>query len=72
MTPTLWYGPPLRETWRDPTYSVLRDRVRRFDFPLCSFCGGCEHVERNETDCLGNPLLVCGDCLWAREIIQCV
>ena len=61
----------LKAVWMKEDYVAFRDRVRRFDFPACIDCGGCDWGEKNETDCLGNPFPVCGDCLWARGILQC-
>jgi MoaA/NifB/PqqE/SkfB family radical SAM enzyme len=52
-------------------YRRFRDRVVEFDFSPCADCGGCEYAETNEEDCFGNEFPVCGDCLWARGIIQC-
>jgi Fe-coproporphyrin III synthase len=52
-------------------YRRFRARVVEFDFSPCADCGGCEYAESNEEDCFGNPFPTCGDCLWARGIIQC-
>lgn len=60
----------LAAIWAKPIYAAFRERVRRFDFPLCTDCG-CELAEGNEEDCFGNPHPVCGDCLWARGMIRC-
>lgn len=62
---------PLREIWNDPAYVSYRERVMGFEFAPCTFCGGCELLDSNETDCLGNPFPVCGGCLWAQGLIQC-
>jgi len=51
-------------------YRRFRARVVAFDFSPCADCGGCEYAESNE-DCFGNEFPVCGDCLWARGIVQC-
>lgn len=61
----------LPDIWRSPQYAAFRERIRSFQFPICSNCAGCELVEANEQDCCGNPFPVCGDCLWAQGIIQC-
>lgn len=61
----------LREIWNVPDFVSFRARVRAFDFPPCSDCGGCLLAETNETDCLNNPFPVCGDCLWARGVLRC-
>ena len=55
----------------EASYVAFRRRVAQFDFPPCPDCGSCELVASNEEDCLGNPFPVCGDCLWARGILQC-
>jgi len=61
----------LAAVWDGETWRRFRDRVRRFDFPPCTDCGGCDVAATNETDCFGNPFPTCGDCLWARGLIQC-
>lgn len=62
---------PLWEIWNDPDYVSYRERVMGFGFAPCTFCGGCELLDSNETDCLGNPFPVCGGCLWAQGLIHC-
>ncbi len=57
--------------WSSPEFMQLRSRVLRFEFAPCAVCGGCELAESNEEDCHGNAFPVCGDCLWARGVIQC-
>jgi MoaA/NifB/PqqE/SkfB family radical SAM enzyme len=42
-----------------------------FDFPPCTHCNSCEQADSNQSDCFGNPLPVCGGCLWAQGFIQC-
>jgi MoaA/NifB/PqqE/SkfB family radical SAM enzyme len=61
----------LREIWEAEGYSAFRSRVKAFEFSPCAQCGGCGLSETNEEDCFGNPFPVCGDCLWARGILQC-
>ena len=61
----------LAEIWARPEYVAFRKRVRDFDFSPCADCGGCEYADTNEEDCFGNTFPVCGDCLWARGVIQC-
>jgi MoaA/NifB/PqqE/SkfB family radical SAM enzyme len=61
----------LREIWGAEGYSAFRSRVKAFEFSPCAECGGCGLSETNEEDCFGNPFPVCGDCLWARGILQC-
>jgi MoaA/NifB/PqqE/SkfB family radical SAM enzyme len=57
--------------WKRDEFVRFRDLVRRFDFPPCSDCGGCQLAESNEVDCFGNGFPTCGDCLWAKGVIQC-
>jgi len=61
----------LPELWEADTFRRFRERVRDFDFPPCTDCGGCDMTATNETDCFGNPFPTCGDCLWAWGLIQC-
>ena len=61
----------MTQIWNKQEYSDFRSRVKRFDFPPCIGCGGCEFSESNEEDCFGNPHPVCGDCLWAKRVILC-
>ncbi|HOC58749.1 MAG TPA: radical SAM protein [Smithellaceae bacterium] len=57
--------------WKKKNYRSFRDRVLKFDFAPCVQCGGCDFNEANEEDCIGNVHPVCGDCLWARNVLQC-
>ncbi len=61
----------LIELWNDPGYVAYRDRVQGFAFPPCTFCGGCEMLDANAQDCLGNDFPACGACLWSQGVIQC-
>ncbi|MBI5303661.1 MAG: SPASM domain-containing protein [Chloroflexi bacterium] len=61
----------LADLWNDEQYLAYRERVHRFAFPPCSFCGGCDLLDSNQEDCLGTPAPVCGGCLWAQGVIQC-
>ncbi len=61
----------LYDLWNLPEYLSFRERVQKFDFSPCTFCGGCDFLEKNEEDCFGNPFPTCGGCLWAQGIIQC-
>lgn len=61
----------LSDLWNDREYITFRDRVQRFDFSPCTFCGGCDLSERNQEDCFGSPFPACGACLWAQGVIQC-
>ena len=57
--------------WERDEFVRFRDLVQRFEFSPCSDCGGCNFAESNEEDCFGNSFPVCGDCLWAKGVIQC-
>jgi hypothetical protein len=59
------------ELWNDPGYVAYRERVHSFAFAPCSFCGGCDLLDSNAEDCIGNKFPVCGGCLWAQALIQC-
>ena len=59
------------DLWLDPDYLHYRERVHSFAFAPCTACGGCELLETNEEDCLGNTFPSCGCCLWAQGLIQC-
>lgn len=61
----------LIELWNDPGYAAYRERVQSFAFAPCTFCGGCDMVDSNAEDCLGNVFPACGGCLWAQGLIQC-
>ncbi len=61
----------LLDLWLDPKYVQYRERVHSFAFAPCTFCGGCELLDANEEDCLGNTFPSCGGCLWAQGVIQC-
>jgi MoaA/NifB/PqqE/SkfB family radical SAM enzyme len=61
----------LIEIWNAPDYRALRARLQDFDFSPCIYCGGCDLVEGNLEDCIGNEFPACGGCLWARGLIQC-
>ena len=61
----------LYELWNKPEHIAFRQRVKAFDFPGCTLCGGCDLSVTNETDCYGNEFPTCGNCLWAQGLIQC-
>jgi MoaA/NifB/PqqE/SkfB family radical SAM enzyme len=61
----------LSDLWNDSGYVAYRKRVQSFAFAPCSFCSGCEMLDSNLEDCLGNTFPVCGGCLWAQALIQC-
>ena len=57
--------------WRSRNYRRFREKIRNFDFAPCHICGGCNLLESNDEDCLGNTFPSCGGCLWAQGLIQC-
>jgi MoaA/NifB/PqqE/SkfB family radical SAM enzyme len=61
----------LIDIWQQPDHLAFRRRVREFDFAPCTSCGGCQLLEANEEDCIGNTFPTCGGCLWAQGVIQC-
>ena len=61
----------LLDLWQGLDYVAYRERVQSFAFPPCTFCGGCDLLDSNEEDCLGNDFPVCGGCLWAQAVIRC-
>ncbi len=61
----------LSELWTASEYVAFRERVRAFDFPPCTKCGGCLLSLTNEEDCFGNIFPTCGGCLWAQGVIRC-
>jgi MoaA/NifB/PqqE/SkfB family radical SAM enzyme len=61
----------LIDVWQQTDYLAFRRRVREFEFAPCTSCGGCQLLEANEEDCIGNTFPTCGGCLWAQGVIQC-
>jgi len=61
----------LSDIWNAPEHIAFRERVRTFDFPPCTSCGGCEVSGSNEEDCFDNVFPTCGGCLWAQGVVQC-
>ncbi len=57
--------------WHSPDYVRFRESLEQFDFSPCTYCGGCELSETNESDCTGHLFPTCGGCLWARGLVQC-
>jgi MoaA/NifB/PqqE/SkfB family radical SAM enzyme len=63
---------PLQDLWMELGYVAYREKLHNFSYAPCTFCGGCDLLESNEEDCIGNDEFpVCGGCLWAQGIIQC-
>ncbi len=61
----------LKEIWYSKEFKDFRKKVKEFPFSDCTQCSGCEMSKENNEDCHGNEFPVCGDCLWARGVIQC-
>lgn len=61
----------IADIWAKDEYRRFRERVTRFAFAPCTDCGGCDLAQSNEADCAGNTFPTCGDCLWAKGVIQC-
>src|SRR6056297_2692763 len=61
----------ISEIWYSEEFSDFRKRGKDFPFSDCTQCSGCEMSKENKEDCHGNQFPVCGDCLWARGVIQC-
>ena len=61
----------LDEIWNSEEYRSFRDRVHAFHFAPCLFCGGCELLEENKTDCIGSLAPTCGGCLWGQGFAVC-
>lgn len=62
---------PLQHIWDEPRYQAFREKVKRFDFPCCTVCMGCEDRKSNQTDCMYNTFPTCGACLWSQGKIFC-
>ena len=61
----------LGEIWGSEEYRAFRQRVHEFKYAPCLFCGGCELLEENETDCIGSLAPTCGGCLWGQGFAVC-
>lgn len=61
----------LETIWYSSQFVDFRKKVKEFPFSECTQCSGCDMSISNEEDCHGNTFPVCGDCLWARGVIQC-
>lgn len=61
----------IKDIWHKEEFRRFRGQVQQFDFPPCTDCGPCPLNVNNEEDCFGNTFPVCGDCLWAKGVLQC-
>ena len=64
-------GQSLSEIWNSGEYRDFRRRVHEFRYAPCLFCGGCEQLKENDTDCVGSPAPTCGGCLWGQGFAVC-
>ena len=65
------YKQSLDEIWNSEEYRSFRDRVHTFHYAPCLFCGGCEQLQENKTDCIGSLAPTCGGCLWGQGFAVC-
>jgi MoaA/NifB/PqqE/SkfB family radical SAM enzyme len=65
------YEKSLDEIWSGEAYRAFRQRVHEFKYAPCLFCGGCDLLEENETDCIGSLAPACGGCLWGQGFAVC-
>jgi MoaA/NifB/PqqE/SkfB family radical SAM enzyme len=61
----------LGDLWQTAGHLAFRERVQRYEFAPCTFCGGCDLSLANEEDCYGNAFPTCGGCLWGQGLIRC-
>ena len=61
----------LQDIWNSREYVQFREKVRKFEFPDCTLCDGCDDRKENKTDCMYNEMPTCGACLWAQNIARC-
>ena len=61
----------LSEIWNSEAYRDFRRRVHEFHYAPCLFCGGCEQLKENESDCVGSLGPTCGGCLWGQGFAVC-
>lgn len=63
----------LDEIWVSREYTRFRFVTRNYYYPSCTDCWlreSCDFVRSSDADCWANQPS-CGDCLWARNLIQC-
>ena len=65
------YGQSLSEIWNCEDYRSFRQRVHEFKYAPCLFCGGCEQLKDNQSDCVGSLAPTCGGCLWGQGFAVC-
>ena len=62
---------PLSKIYNNDEYMQFREKVKKFDFPCCVDCLGCDDRKENVTDCMYNERPTCGACLWVQGYIRC-
>jgi tungsten cofactor oxidoreducase radical SAM maturase len=63
----------LLDIWTSREYESFRYIVKNAIYPSCTDCSlrdYCDFTKNTDLDCWGNNPS-CGDCLWARGLIQC-
>lgn len=61
----------IRQIYGGEEYVEFRERVKKFEFPCCTICLGCEDRKENLKDCMYNKAPTCGACLWAQGLVRC-
>ena len=61
----------LDEIWNREEYRAFRERVHAFHYAPCLFCGGCDQLRENKSDCVGSLGPTCGGCLWGQGFAVC-
>lgn len=61
----------LADIWNKDDFKIFRRKIMNNEFSPCIECGGCDMNQSNIEDCFGNLHPTCGDCLWAKGVIQC-
>ena len=61
----------LDDIWNSEEYRGFRRHVHEFRYAPCLFCGGCEQLKENKTDCVGSSAPTCGGCLWGQGFAVC-
>lgn len=65
------YSQSLDRIWNGEEYRSFRERVHAYQYAPCLFCGGCEQLEENKSDCVGSLAPACGGCLWGQGFAVC-
>ncbi len=63
----------LQNIWTDADYITFRYMIKNSLYPSCTDCSlrdVCDFAKDTDYDCWGTHPS-CGDCLWARGLIQC-